>query len=91
MKRKSQNKALQAVKWLEPINTPIWIKYRFYEPNTRRDADNIASYAIKVIQDALVEAEIIPDDSQKYIKGYEVEFFTDKDNPRIEMEILNER
>lgn len=86
MKRRSQDHVLRAID-IEPVETPVYITYRFYEPNNKRDADNVASYGIKVIQDALVEAGIIPDDSRKHITGYAVEFYTDKTNPRIEVEI----
>lgn len=90
MKRRSQDHVLRAID-IEPVETPVYITYRFYEPNNKRDADNVASYGIKVIQDALVEAGIIPDDSRKHITGYAVEFYTDKTNPRIEVEIRSER
>ena len=42
------------LKDLQIIN-PVILKYDFYEPNKRRDLDNISSMAHKVIQDALVK------------------------------------
>ena len=35
------------------IESPVQIKYCFYEPNRKRDLDNIAGVAHKFIQDAL--------------------------------------
>ena len=52
------------------IKRPVKMIYRWYEKDQRRDLDNISSFGRKVIQDALVEAEILPDDGWKYIKGF---------------------
>ena len=67
------------------INHPIVIKYCFYEPNRRRDLDNISAFAHKVIQDALVKCEIIENDGWKNITGFTDKFYVDKENPRIEV------
>lgn len=72
---------------LKPISKPVAIYYRFYCKNKRKDKDNIASWARKLIQDALVEAHILPNDGWKEIIGYDEKFFVDKYNPRIEVEI----
>lgn len=69
------------------INKPIYIKYRFYEPNKKRDLDNISSFFHKVFQDALVGCRIIMNDSWYYIVGFSDEFYVDNKNPRIEIEI----
>ena len=66
------------------IPTPIGITCNWYEPNDRRDIDNIV-FAIKFIQDALVRAQVIPDDSRKYITKLAHQVFTDKENPRVEV------
>ena len=44
------------------INRPIYMKYKWYEPNKRRDLDNISSFGRKVIQDALVSLNVIKND-----------------------------
>lgn len=69
------------------IKSPIRIKYRFYEPNKRRDKDNVAAFAMKVIQDALVKEGVIKNDGWKEIDSFECLFDVDKDNPRIEVEL----
>lgn len=40
-----------------------------------QDLDNMSWIMIKVIQDALVESKILPEDNLKVIKGYEVNFY----------------
>lgn len=66
---------------------PIKLKITWYERNLRRDIDNIC-FAVKFILDALVKCAIIENDSQKYVNGIEHIVKVDKDNPRIEVEIL---
>ena len=90
MKTDNEAKAVQAV--LSQfgrlrLNSPVYIKYRWYEPNRRRDLDNISSFGRKVIQDALVKAKVLKNDGWKEITGFQDNFFVDKDNPRIEVEI----
>ena len=69
------------------ITGPVRMVYRWYEKDRRRDLDNIASYGRKIIQDALVSCRILPDDGWNYITGFEDNFFIDKKNPRIEVEL----
>lgn len=71
-------------------NYPLTLKITWYEKNRRRDIDNI-TFATKFIQDALVKENIIIDDSQKYINKIEHEVLVDKDNPRIEVELIEGR
>ena len=66
------------------INNPIFLHYTWYEPDKRRDKDNIA-FAQKFIQDALVKSKIIKNDGWKEIVGFSHEFAVDKNNPRIEV------
>ncbi len=58
----------------------------WYEPDLRRDPDNIMA-GQKFIMDGLVQAGVIPNDSQKYIAGIVHRFRVDRKNPRIEVEI----
>ena len=62
------------------------ITIKWYEPDSRRDIDNIAS-GVKFILDALVNAGTIKDDSQKYVKSISHEFYVDKQNARVEVEL----
>lgn len=69
------------------IRKPVRMLYRWYEPNKRRDLDNISSYGRKVIQDALVACKVLKDDGWKYVVGFSDEFYLDKKHPRIEVYI----
>lgn len=61
---------------------PVTIEYDWYVPDRRKDLDNI-SWAKKLINDGLVVAGILTDDSQKYVAGFTDRFHIDKHNPRI--------
>lgn len=65
---------------------PLMVKITWHEPNRRRDVDNI-QFAVKFILDALVELQVIDDDSQKCITSINHKVVVDKDNPRIEVEL----
>lgn len=81
---------LQAVNFgevYEAKNYPIKLNINWYEMDNRRDIDNI-TFATKFIQDSLVRTGILEDDSRKYINQVNHSVFTDKENPRIEVEIL---
>lgn len=69
------------------LTKPVWLTYYFYEKDCRRDWDNVTGYAHKIIQDALVDAGVLLNDSQKFVKGYTDNFLIDKKKPRIEVEI----
>ena len=73
---------------LPRMRTPIRIVYTFFEPNRRRDKDNISGFAHKVIQDALVGCGIIEDDGWEQIAGWTDSFALDKDRPRIEVTLI---
>lgn len=71
------------------VGKRVFLRFTWIEPNTRRDMDNIA-FAKKFILDAVKKYGLIADDGQKYIAGFSDSFGVDKDNPRIEVEILEE-
>lgn len=70
------------------INSPVRIEYCFYEPNRKRDLDNIAGVAHKFIQDALVKCRVLKNDGWNHITGFSDRFFVDQHNPRIEVTIV---
>lgn len=63
------------------------MSYTWYEPNKRRDLDNVSSFGRKVIQDALVETRVLENDGWKNIVGFQDNFYIDADNPRVEVVI----
>jgi len=68
------------------IAEPVRIEYYWYEPNKRRDKDNIA-FAKKFVQDALVKAGVLANDGWQEIVSFADRFGIDKDNPRVEVTI----
>lgn len=70
----------KGVQFFEPVN----IEYTWYEPNMKRDKDNVA-FAKKFVQDSLVAADVIKNDGWKEIDGFSDRFAIDKKNPRVEI------
>ena len=64
----------------------VELAFRWYEPNKKRDLDNIC-FAKKFILDALVNNKIIVADSWRGVVGFTDKFFVDSNNPRIEVDI----
>ncbi len=67
------------------INKPINIKYTFYRKDNRLcDINGL----IQAMDDILVKYNVIEDDNYKIVVGHDyTRVYTDKDNPRIEVEI----
>ena len=87
LKQDSQANVMHYIPKWKQYDVPVVMEYRFYEPDQRRDLDNVSSFGIKVIQDALVKKGVLANDGWNHIKGFSVQFFVDKKNPRIEVDI----
>lgn len=72
----------------EPLFEPVVMHYTWVEKDKRRDKDNISSFGRKVIQDALVKAGYLENDGWSNIAGFSDGFEVDKENPRVEIEII---
>lgn len=83
-KTETEKVARLAKSQLKPLNPPIYIEYRFYVKDRRKDPDNIV-FARKFINDGLVDAGIIPNDGWKEIDGWNDVWLVDKENPRVEV------
>ena len=68
------------------FNGVVSLNFRWYEPNRRRDLDNIC-FAKKFILDALVNNGTIKADGWQGVAGFTDSFFVDSENPRIEVDI----
>lgn len=92
MKRIAQERCMWSAKQQckAKFTKPVRIHYSFFEPDRRRDKSNVAAFAIKVIEDAMVQLQIIHDDGWKYIENYTQSFNIDKARPRIEVYITDE-
>lgn len=69
---------------------PVFLLYRYYEKDKRRDKDNVSGFAHKVIQDALVAAGTLEDDGWKHVTGNLDQYYVDSKNPRIVVEFIEE-
>jgi len=89
LKKEQQQKVCQEILIQSiPHFERLKIVFNWYEGNTKRDYDNICS-AKKVILDALVKMGKVDNDSQKYIYPQFIDnFYYDKEDPRIEVELV---
>lgn len=71
---------------IKPYTVPVKLEFVYIEKNAKRDPDNIV-FCKKFILDGMVNAGIIPNDTQKYIKTWTEEWMVDKNNPGIEVYI----
>ena len=79
---------LRHQQWDGEIPAPKSIfKFTWYRKNRRTDPDNIA-FAKKFLLDAMEEVGIIDNDGWKNVAGFIDDFFVDKSNPRVEIELI---
>lgn len=88
-----KRQAEQAVGWAirtqlkgKRFERPVVMRYRWVEPNRKRDKDNVA-FAKKFIQDALVQCGTLKNDGWKEIASFSDAFDVDAKHPRVEVEI----
>lgn len=67
---------------------PVRIDFRWYMGNAKKDPDNVC-FAKKFILDALVRNGVLENDNYSHIKGFTDEFYVDRENPRIEVDITH--
>lgn len=75
----------------DPIDGKIKIKYTYFaKANNSPDLDNFVGTVKKFFQDALVESGLIEDDNVNFIVANS-EYYggIDRNNPRVEAEIIN--
>lgn len=48
---------------------PVVVIFDWYEPNKRRDLDNVAGTGQKWVLDGLVAADVLPDDNADHVVG----------------------
>lgn len=69
------------------FSPPFRLKFTWYCENRKQDPDNIA-FQKKFILDGMVEAKFIENDGWKQILGFSDDFKIDKNNPRVEIEVI---
>lgn len=89
LKKKNTQKCAVAFKPIagKKLKLPINLKIDWYCKDKRKDKDNIR-FGIKFIQDGMIEAGVLKNDGWGEISGYQDRFYVDKENPRIEIEII---
>lgn len=70
------------------IESPVFMRYTFYVPNKKHDRSNTFSGFIKSWEDALQHCKVIENDSYDCVLDPQIKFFVDRQNPRIEIEIV---
>lgn len=63
----------------------VQIAFKWYEPNKRRDLDNVSAMGRKLILDTLQTLGALPGDGWKHVAGFSDEFYVDKQNARVEV------
>lgn len=66
-----------AAQYQVPTAFPVAIRFIVHEENKRRDIDNVSAMVCKFSLDGLVNAGILPDDSQKYVNKIECDLVVD--------------
>ena len=94
MAKRTKQVGMDIVMWyaryarLKPVEGKCTVTIACFEPNARRDVDNVTSGASKIILDALQQIGILKGDGRKYVDQVifpKVE--VDRENPRIEITI----
>lgn len=90
MKKTHTQKVMASVKGLPYIQEKADIECTWYRKNRRSDPDNVAS-GIKFILDGFVESGLLDNDGWKQIGTLVHKFEIDKDNPRVEVRIAQQK
>lgn len=83
-KKEVENYCGYCIKAKRTFVKPVKITYNWIEPNKKRDLDNIFS-AKKFINDALVAARVIKDDSQRYLQEIRDNLIIEKGKSGVEV------
>lgn len=79
LKAKSQERIIYMARaQLQPVERAFF-RYEFHEPDRRRDPSNIASGALKIVEDALRHAGTIKNDGWANVAGFSFSFQVDKE------------
>lgn len=74
---------------LPRIKRPVSLSITWVEANDRRDLDNVA-FATKFVQDGLVKAGVLENDTKRHVRALHHGFEIDRRDPRVVVEIGTE-
>ena len=69
------------------MQQPVVVEFDWFSRDRRRDPDNLR-IGSKFVLDGFVEAGVLPDDSQRWIVGFQDRFHVDKDLPRVVVRLV---
>lgn len=87
IKNAAMDTAIMYALQVKPITEPVQIRLSCYEPNAKRDPDNVISGASKVILDMLQKYGKLPNDNRRWVRLVFDPVEVDREHPRIEVEI----
>ena len=61
---------LASAQGFKPITAPVHFEYEFGETSRRRDPSNVVSAAIKLCEDGLQEAGLLPNDNWEWVLSF---------------------
>lgn len=67
----------------QKIEKPFTVHFEIFEPDMKRDIGNVFAPLEKYTMDALQDTQTIPNDNQKWYKGFSATFNIDRTNPRV--------
>ena len=70
---------------MRPVTGKVKVTISCYEPNAKRDDDNVTGGAAKCILDALQGIGVLKGDGQKYVMCIKAPVKVDRENPRVEV------
>lgn len=83
IKKKETKRCAEAARGLKKIDFPVKVVISWFEPNKRRDIDNI-SFGAKFILDGLIQAGKLSNDGRKQVQAIQHEFPSPSpNNPRV--------
>lgn len=88
MKREMEDAIMIFIRHLPRYENAVFINFEWIEDNRKRDLDGI-SFGKKFILDALVKMGKLPNDSQKYVKGFS-DVFRIGDKPGVIITIVED-
>lgn len=85
IKREETERCKLAALILRPIKQPVRLTVAWFEPNRKRDIDNVAA-GVKFILDGIVNAGKLPNDTREWVRQIMHEFPDPcPKNPRVEV------
>lgn len=88
-----KKEAMNTIGWsakaaqVQPVKDQVRVTIRCYEPNAKRDPDNVTSGAAKCVLDALQNIGILKNDNRKHVVPVLPAPDVDRENPRVEVSI----